>query len=134
MNLGDALQAAAIRTPQNTALVVANESLSYETLDQSATLLARWFLQEGLRPGDRVAIHWSNSFQTVELFFACFRAGLIVVPINTRLKASEIAYILGHSKAVMCFSQPEFEAIAREAGTVCLIYRAAHTEIPEMTE
>jgi len=46
MNLGDLLQAAAIRTPQKTALVFTNESLSYETLDQSATLLARWFLQE----------------------------------------------------------------------------------------
>jgi long-chain acyl-CoA synthetase len=129
MNLGDLLQAAALRTPQKTALVFANESLSYETLDQSATLLARWFLQEGLVPGDRVAIHWSNAFQTVQLFFACFRAGLIAVPINTRLKASEIGYILEHSRARMCFSQPEFESVAREATAACRNLRL-QTQLP----
>lgn len=129
MNLGDLLRSAADRTPLKTALICGDESLSYEELDQSVTLLARWFLREGLRPGDRLAIHWSNSFQTVQLFFACFRAGLIVVPINTRLKASEIAYILGHSGAMMCFSQPEFEPIAREAAAECRNLRI-RTRIP----
>ena len=76
MNLGDLLQAAAIRTPQKTALVFANESLSYETLDQSATLLARWFLQEGLVPGDRVAIHWSNAFPDRPTFLCLLPRGI----------------------------------------------------------
>src|SRR5262245_62112899 len=115
MNLGDLLHSSAQSTPAKTALICRDEHMSYATLDQSTSLLARWFLKEGLRPGDRVAIHWSNAFETVKLFFAAFRAGLIAVPINIRLKASEIAFILGHSKAVMCFSQPEFEPIAREA-------------------
>ena len=133
MNLGDLLRSAALRTPAKTALIFGNESLSYEALDQSATSLAQWFLQSGLRPGDRVAIHWSNSFPTVQLFFACFRAGLIAVPINTRLKASEIAYILGHSGAKTCFSQPEFEPIAREAAAQCGNVRL-QTQIPDRFE
>jgi long-chain acyl-CoA synthetase len=134
MNLGDTLHSAARRTPAKTALIFGDSNLSYRDLDDSVTLLAQWFLREGLQPGDRVAIHWSNSFQTVQLFFACFRAGLIVVPINTRLKAAEIAYILGHSRAAMCFSQPDLEATAREAGTACPNLRAVRTEIPRMTE
>src|SRR5262245_41439481 len=115
MSLGDLLPSSAQSRPAKTALIGRDDHMSYATLDQSTSLLARWFLKEGLRPGDRVAIHWSNAFETVKLFFAAFRAGLIAVPINIRLKASEIAFILGHSKAVMCFSQPEFEPIAREA-------------------
>jgi long-chain acyl-CoA synthetase len=133
MNLGDLLNSAAVRTPSKTALIFGSESLSYKALDQSATLLAQWFLQSGLRKGDRVAIHRSNSFQTVQLFFACFRAGLIAVPINTRLKAAEIAYILDHSKAMMCFSQPELESIAREAATECSSLHL-HTQVPELSE
>jgi acyl-CoA synthetase (AMP-forming)/AMP-acid ligase II len=133
MNLGDLLNCAAVRTPSKTALIFGSESLSYKALDQSATLLAQWFVQSGLRKEDRVAIHWSNSFQTVQLFFACFRAGLIAVPINTRLKAAEIAYILDHSRAMMCFSQPELESIAREAATKCPSLHL-HTQVPELSE
>src|SRR5262245_32716499 len=133
MNLGDLLNSAAVRTPSKAALIFGSDSLSYEALDQSATLLAQWLLQSGLRKGDRVAIHWSNSFQTVQLFFACFRAGLIAVPINTRLKAAEIAYILDHSRAMMCFSQPEFERIARDAVANCPDLRL-HTQVPELSE
>jgi long-chain acyl-CoA synthetase len=133
MNLGDLLHSAAVRTPAKTALIFENQNLSYRALDESATLLAQWLLQSGLRRGDRVAIHWSNSFQTVQLFFACFRAGLIAVPVNTRLKAAEIAYILGHSRAVMCFSQPEFEPVAREAAAECGSLRL-QTKIPQLSE
>ena len=74
-------------------------------MDRSTDALAQWLLREGLKTGDRVAIHWSNSVEVVNLYFACFKAGLIAVPVNNRLKAPEIAYILGHSKAKVCFSR-----------------------------
>jgi len=108
--------------------------VSYQALDQATTSLARWFLREGLHPGDRVAIHWSNSIQAVKVFFACFRAGLIAVPINVRLKASEIAYILGHSNAAMCFSQPELAPIAEEARMECPALRRIYTDLPETAQ
>src|ERR1700682_1220979 len=107
MNLGDLLHTSATQNPQKAALIFGNEAVAYEQLDQSTTRLARWFLREGLQPGDRVAVHWSNSIEVVTLFFACFKAGLIAVPVNIRMKAPEIAYILMHSKSAMCFSQPE---------------------------
>ena len=54
---------------------------------------------------------------------------MIAVPINTRLKASEIGYILEHSRARMCFSQPEFESVAREATAACRNLRL-QTQLP----
>src|SRR5579872_4970875 len=105
MNLGELLQRAAIRNPGRVALCCGEESVTYAELDRSTTLLAGWLLSQGLQPGDRVAIHWTNAFEPVKLYFACFKAGLIAVPVNTRLKAPEIADILEHSGAKMCFSQ-----------------------------
>src|SRR5262249_17763098 len=95
-----------LKTPDGIALVCGEEQLSFQALDQSTDALARWLLRAGLEPGDRVAIHWSNALEVVQLFFACFKAGLIAVPLNTRLKAPEIAYILRHCRAKICFSQP----------------------------
>ncbi len=131
MNLGDLLHATAGRHPQKTALVCGAEAVSYGELDQATTALARWFLREGLHPGDRVAIHWSNSIPAVKLFFACFKAGLIAVPVNHRLKPAEIAYLLEHSKAALCFSDPELAALAEGARGECPSLRQIYTKIPE---
>jgi acyl-CoA synthetase (AMP-forming)/AMP-acid ligase II len=37
---------------------------------------------DGLRPGDRVAIYWSNAIEVVQLMLGRFHAGLIAVPFN----------------------------------------------------
>src|SRR6476660_3193101 len=106
LNLGRVLHQASLKNPDGIALVCGEEQLSFEKLDQSTDTLARWLLEAGVQPGDRVAIHWSNSLEVVQLYFACFKAGLIAVFLYNRLKATEIAYILTHSRAKICFSQP----------------------------
>src|SRR4030081_3167261 len=116
MNLGNLLSASAARYPRKTACIIENESISYEELDRSTTSLARWFLQQGCKPGDRIAIHWPNSIETVTLFFACFKAGIIAVPVNVRMKVPEVAYVLEQSKAVMYFAHRDLAAVAMEAG------------------
>ena len=53
--------------------------------------MARHLLDRGFQPGERVAIHWQNSIEFVVLMLGTWRAGLIEVPINPRLKVAEIA-------------------------------------------
>jgi acyl-CoA synthetase (AMP-forming)/AMP-acid ligase II len=77
--------------------------------------LACALLDEGLEPGDRVCMHWWNAVEPVLLSFACFKAGLIVVPVNLRLKASEAAHIFRHSGAKVCFSEPSLAAAKARA-------------------
>lgn len=121
MNLGDSLRVQAERNPQKTAFYCGNAKISYESLDDSTTALAQWFLSQGLQPGDRVAVHWANSIQAVQLLYGIFKAGLTAVTVNTRLKAPEIGFILSHSQARMCFSEPALAPLAREAGGDCSI-------------
>jgi long-chain acyl-CoA synthetase len=127
MNMGNLLSASAERNPRKTALVFEDESISYEQLDHSTTSLAHGLLQEGCRPGDRVAIYWPNSIETVKLLFACFKAGMIAVPVNVRLRAPEVSYILRHSKAAMCFAHADLEAVAMEAAKGCTSLHRMHT-------
>lgn len=74
MNLGDTLHGQAQRTPHKTALLCGAEKMSYQSLDESTTALAQWFLDQGLQPGARVAVHWTNSIPAVQLFYALFKA------------------------------------------------------------
>jgi long-chain acyl-CoA synthetase len=57
----------------------------------------------GLLPGDRVAIVMPNAPAYVEILYACWWAGLAAVPVNAKLHAREIAYVLGHSGARLAF-------------------------------
>jgi acyl-CoA synthetase (AMP-forming)/AMP-acid ligase II len=128
-NLGDLLTGSAARNPKKTAIAFEDGSISYESLEQATTRLAQWLLQQGCKPGDRIAFYWPNSIETAELYFACFKAGLIAVPVNVRMKAPEVAYVLEHSKAVMCFARPDLAQVAMEAGRGCASLRAIHTAV-----
>lgn len=86
--------------------------------------------------GCKPAIAWpslgANSVEVVNLYFACFKAGLIAVPVNNRLKASEIAYILEHSKAELCFSQPELASLCEEACADSPDLQRIYTMLPKL--
>ena len=132
MNLGTMLRDSAARSPQKPAVICGDQVISYDVLDRSTDALARWLLREGLEAGDRVAIHWCNSVEVVNLYFACFKAGLIAVPVNNRLKTPEIAYVLGHSKAELCFSQPELAPLCEEVRGECPDLQRIYTALPPL--
>jgi long-chain acyl-CoA synthetase len=132
MTLGQLLHQSSLENPDRIALVCGEEQLSFEGLDQSTDALARWLLRTGLEPGDRVAIHWCNSIEVVQLYFACFKAGLIAVPLNNRLKASEAAYILRHSRAKICFSEPTLVDLCEEAWDECPDLQILTSSLPPL--
>lgn len=122
--IADCLQSNAARRPDQTALYCGDETISWHALDEASSDLARWFLGQGLASGDRVAIHSANSIALVQVYFALFRAGLVAVPINTRLRPAEISYIIDHSGAKLLYSEPDLAGLAREAGGRCPIFSA----------
>jgi long-chain acyl-CoA synthetase len=134
MNLGNMLSASAARNPRKTACVFETENISYGQLDRSTTSLARWFLRNGCKPGDRIAVHWPNSIETVMLLFACFKAGMIAVPVNVRMKAHEVAYVLQHSKAAMYIAHTDLAAVATEAGKSCVGLPKIHSALDGLNE
>lgn len=84
------------RSPNQIALIDAETDVhvSYVDLLQRITDTAVELKDSGVRRGDRVVMVMDNSIEFVEYLFATAALGAIVVPVNFRLAAPEIAYIL----------------------------------------
>jgi len=85
--------------PGKTAVIYGRRRLSYAELEAETARVARALRASGVGPGDRVAYLMPNLPEMLIAHFAVPLAGGILVAMNTRLVAEEMAYILGHSGA-----------------------------------
>ena len=104
--LSQAVKAGASRHPDKPALIVEEQRWSYAELDAAIDRLAAGLVAFGIKVGDRVALHFTNGFEAVVTYQACFRTGSIAVPLNTRMKGPELQYVLNHSGARLYLGQP----------------------------
>ena len=82
--------------------------LSYTELDAARVQAARAFVAAGLEKGDRVAIWAPNIYQWIVAAIGAQSVGGVLVPLNTRLKGAEAAYILQASGARLLFTVGDF--------------------------
>ncbi len=90
--LPDWLLRAAQSFPERPALISDANVWTFADLDQHSLRLARTLAAQGIGDGARVALLASNSFEFVAVVHAVRRLGAILVPLNTRLSASELAW------------------------------------------
>src|SRR5688572_28115089 len=81
------------------AIVAGDVRLSFRALADAADEAGRAFIAAGIEPGDRVAIWSPNIAEWVVALLGLQSAGAVVVPLNTRYKGGEAAFILGRSRA-----------------------------------
>ena len=81
-------------SPSATALRQGDRELTYAQLADRAARLASVLRERDLGQGDRVAYLGTNDLSTFETFFASGLLGAVFVPLNTRLAAPELAYML----------------------------------------
>jgi acyl-CoA synthetase (AMP-forming)/AMP-acid ligase II len=84
-------------------------------LDERVTRLARALAARGVGRGDRVAVHMTNRLEVVEAYLAACRLGAIAVPVNFRLVADEINYILTDAGPTVLLTDHENAATAAAA-------------------
>jgi acyl-CoA synthetase (AMP-forming)/AMP-acid ligase II len=84
--------------------VAAGRRFTYAQISERADRVAEMLGAQGVRPGDRVAVLLPNGHRFVELYYGAARAGVIVVPLNLRLVADEVAFILRDSGATVLIS------------------------------
>jgi fatty-acyl-CoA synthase len=88
-------------------------SRTHAELHDRAGRLASAFTGAGVEAGDRVALLLHNGFEFAEAMLACHRIGACAVPINFRLTADEINYILDDSRAVALVAGSRPDGLAR---------------------
>ncbi len=67
---------------------------TFEEWSRRIDRVAGFLAAEGLTPGDRAAVLLPSGVQAAELVFAAIRAGIVLVPVNTRLRPAEVERLL----------------------------------------
>src|SRR5437773_9696016 len=110
-NLASLLTQSARRFPKLPAVAVGTTALhDYAGLADRVARLASAFAAAGLASGDRVVLVSRNCAEYIEVMYACWHAGLCVVPVNSKLHPNELMYVLGHAGARWAFVDDAWES------------------------
>ncbi|MEH7352056.1 long-chain fatty acid--CoA ligase [Neobacillus drentensis] len=115
MNIGSLLSQSARKFPELLAIECEGRSYTYRQFNEEVNRLAHGLLQQGVNKGDKLALMMKNSDHFVFTFFAAAKIGAVAVPVNFRLTATEVQYILEQSDTAIVVCDKEFEQIIAEA-------------------
>ena len=106
--LADLIRTQAKQQADNIALLFEKRETSYRSFNEHCSQVANGLIEAGLQPGDSIAYLGKNSDYYFEYWFGAAKASLILIPINWRLAAPEIAYILNDCPPKFILCDPEF--------------------------
>lgn len=115
-NIGALLSRRAALNPHWEAYVDSESGLrlTFAQLNSRCNQLANSLVDAGIKPGDRIALALMNSAEFVEAYFAIAKIGAVVVPLNWRLVADELEFILQDSGSTTLIYGAEFDALFDE--------------------
>jgi acyl-CoA synthetase (AMP-forming)/AMP-acid ligase II len=102
----------ALRQPDKTALIYAEEAVSYAEFNRRIQRMAALIASRGIGDGDVVALFMKNSAAFLDIAFAISYLGAVFLPINFRLVCDEARHIIDDSKARLVFVDEEFPQVA----------------------
>ena len=136
MNIGEWISKRAIVAPDKPFLTEKDKTYNNRQFNRRVNQTAHALTELGLLKGRRVSLLMSNCSEFLEIFFACAKTGIIMVPLNHRLAVPELCYILRDSEPDVLIYSPEFAGKVdeiRAAGVVIeKTYRQGRTnEAPD---
>lgn len=94
------------------------QELSYAHLNRAGNNIAYRLIHElGLQPGDRIAVLAEWSIAYVSIFVAAQKTGCVLVPLNYRLAAPELAYMLEDSAPSLFIADEKHLSLMQSAAT-----------------
>jgi acyl-CoA synthetase (AMP-forming)/AMP-acid ligase II len=133
MNIGSLLSQNARKFPKLLAIECEGRTYTYRQFNEEVNRLANGLLLVGVNKGEKLALMMKNSDHFVFTFFAAAKIGAVAVPVNFRLTASEVHYILEQSDAGIVVCDKEFEQIITEAKDGTLVSTVIVVGEPETT-
>ncbi len=109
------LERAARQFPNKDAIVTVTRRYSYEDFLDLSKRAAAVFRDVGVEPGQRVGVMTYNTPAFMIAAFGLWRAGAVLVPVNHKLTARELAYIAEHAELKAIVADTEFAERVSEA-------------------
>lgn len=116
MVVSDILASGRSQYPDKVAIIGAQRSRTYGELADRIDRVAGALAAEGVRRRDRVALLAANDPGVVEVCLAAAMIGAVVVPLNPRATAEDLAFQTDDADVGFAFVQPELESLARAGG------------------
>ncbi|MBW3626929.1 MAG: AMP-binding protein [Actinobacteria bacterium] len=104
----DVLDRAVRRFGPRTFLTAPEAEVSFSDFAELVEGAVERLAEEGVGPGDRLAVVGHNGLDLAVALFACARSGAVLVGLSTRAAPDQWAYLLEHSQATLALGQPEF--------------------------
>ncbi|WP_406304405.1 FadD3 family acyl-CoA ligase [Streptomyces sp. NBC_00885] len=123
------VRSAAERYADREAVVEGRTRVSYAELGERVERAAAACIAAGVQPGDRVAIWAPNTLDWVVSALGAVTAGAVLVPLNTRFKGTEAAYVLQRSRARLLFVTGTFLGTSYVASL-----RRAEVDLPHLEQ
>lgn len=112
------------RDPSRCALKYRGEEISYGEFFERIRIVGGWLSARGIGAGDVVAVLMKNSAAFLDIAFAVSHVGAIFLPINFRLSADEVIYIVENSGAKLLVADEELASTAAGPAPVVLLDEA----------
>jgi acyl-CoA synthetase (AMP-forming)/AMP-acid ligase II len=117
MLLTEILPRAVSAYPQKPGVVCGDARFTYREVGARVGALAAALRGSGISPGDRIALLHKNCHRTLETYFAAVHAGAVLVPLNFRLTARDLAFVLDDTDTRLMIADSEFGSLASAAAS-----------------
>ena len=81
--------------------------VSYLELNYASARIANYLLELGASPGERVTVQVEKSVESIFLYLACLRSGLVYHPLNTAYKSSELSFFIENAEPTIVICSTE---------------------------
>ena len=107
-SLAESLRWRCKESASDIAIKFLDREQTYAEFDSNSNLVAQGLLDLGIEPNSRVAYLAKNTDYFFEIFFGSLKTKSVVVGVNWRLAAEEVAYVLEDSKSEVLFVSSDF--------------------------
>ena len=101
--------------PDRTAFILGSERVTHAAYLARVERLAAGLARLGIEPGDRVGMLAQNNLEFVDLYGAVARLGAVLAPINTRLSADEVAFVIADAAPKVVIAEGAMQALLEGA-------------------
>ncbi|MFJ6438853.1 amino acid adenylation domain-containing protein, partial [Streptomyces sp. NPDC091416] len=108
ITLAEIFEQQVARTPDATALISGELTLTYAELNRRANRLAHWLVGRGVRPESRVAVALPRSAEQLVALLAVTKAGGAWLPVDPAYPADRIAFLLQDAEPMLLLTTSEF--------------------------